>query len=96
MADEAMTDPFYASAPVVDDDNLALDVRHFVLRYRVGVVLVDRATRHSAQVDWLLTQALGMAGGEWRRGCLVRRAEFTDTEGAGFLTAKLRTRSDHT
>jgi hypothetical protein len=61
MADEAMTDPFYASAPVVDDDNLALDVRHFVLRYRVGVVLVDRATRHSAQVDWLLTQALGMA-----------------------------------
>jgi hypothetical protein len=61
MADEAMTDPFYASAPVVDDDNLALDVRHFVLRYRVGVVLVDRAIRHSAQVDWLLTQALGMA-----------------------------------
>ncbi len=50
MADEAMTDPFYASAPVVDDDNLAIGVRHFVLRYRVGVVLVDRATRHSAQV----------------------------------------------
>jgi hypothetical protein len=61
LINEAGGVPFYASAPVADDDNLARDVRHFVLRYRVGVVLVDRATRRSAQVDRLMTRALGMA-----------------------------------
>ena len=61
LINEAGGVPFSASAPVADDDNLARDVRHFVLRYRVGVVLVDRATRRSAQVDRLMTRALGMA-----------------------------------
>ncbi len=61
LINEAGGVPFYVSAPVADDNTLALEVRHFVLRYRVGVVLVDRATRHSALVSRLFTRALGMA-----------------------------------
>jgi len=53
--------PFYDSAPVADNDALVTDVRHFVLRYRVGVVLVDTATQNSRQVDGLLSRALGQA-----------------------------------
>ncbi len=51
--------PFYASPPVADNATLVTDVRHFIHRYRIGVVLVDPATPNSKTVEQLVRRTLG-------------------------------------
>jgi hypothetical protein len=53
--------PFYDTAPVADNHVLVVEVRRFILRYRVGVVLIDPATRNAHQVELVMRRALGQA-----------------------------------
>ncbi len=59
LIDQAGGVPFYDSGPVADDAALVAEVRQFVLRYRVDVVLVASATRNADEVDGLFRRALG-------------------------------------
>jgi len=53
-------EPFLEVPPVADDASLVLEVRQFVVRYRVGVVLVATATPGSDRVVGLFERALGV------------------------------------
>ncbi len=48
-------------SPVVPDDRaLVGDVRHFIVRYGVGVIIVDRKTRNAVTVEALIRRTLEM------------------------------------
>ena len=51
--------PFFDSDPGVDDAAVSADLKAFVSRYPVGVVLVDPSAPHAARVTRVFTQALG-------------------------------------
>ncbi len=51
--------PFHDSAPVADDARLVTAFRQFILRYDVGVILVDSTERNAVTVGRLVDRALG-------------------------------------
>jgi hypothetical protein len=60
LVQEAGGVPFYNSPPVADNGALVTDVRQFLHRYRVDVVLVDPSTRNAGRVVALFDRALGV------------------------------------
>lgn len=61
FVNEAGGIPFFASAPVADDEALVAAVRAFVREQRVGAVLVDRDAVHAQTVATLIGRAFGRA-----------------------------------
>jgi hypothetical protein len=53
--------PFYNSAPVADNGTLVNEIRGFIRRYRVGVVLVDTGAVNSGEVTRLYSRVLGVS-----------------------------------
>jgi hypothetical protein len=60
LIQEAGGVPFYNSPSVADNSALVTDVRQFLHRYRVDVVLVDPSTRNAGRVVALFARALGL------------------------------------
>ena len=50
--------PFYFAPAIADDAELVTEVRRFLVRYHVGVVLVDPSVRQAGAVERLMSRSL--------------------------------------